>query len=326
MKSFFSLLLFCFIMGHATPPVEPTLSINNAILAKVNDKSISVLDVVKKMDMLFYSNYPDLAESEAAKYKFYQVGWKRVLDEMINSELMIADSEDKELKLSDGEVREEMESRFGPNVLMTLNEMNLSYDEAFTIVKNEMIVQRMSWYYAHSKALQNVTPQMIRNSYANYCQENPPKEEWVYQIITLDPSSEEEEQKFFQLCQNKEFTLDDLQKDSDSITTSSPYSVSPKDLSESYYQFLEPLAEGEYSEPVTHIRRTDKKKVWRVFYVEKKEQEETPNFHNLYQKLSNQLLEEKASLYLEEYVQKLRKQYHFSEEKIVDHFEPFSIQ
>ena len=67
--------------------------------------------------------------------------------EMIDGELILADAADKEIKLTDGEVREEIERRFGPSVSVTLDKIGLTQEEAWRLVKNEMIVQRMNWWF-----------------------------------------------------------------------------------------------------------------------------------------------------------------------------------
>ena len=82
------------------------LVVNNRILAKVNDKTISVLDVMKKMDVFLTRYYPHLSDSTTARYQYFSSQWKDVLSQMIDNELMLADAEKLELKVTDAEVRE----------------------------------------------------------------------------------------------------------------------------------------------------------------------------------------------------------------------------
>ena len=42
------------------------LVVNNQILAKVNGKPISVIDIMKKMDLLFYRRFPQYTSSKAS--------------------------------------------------------------------------------------------------------------------------------------------------------------------------------------------------------------------------------------------------------------------
>ncbi len=119
MKFLFS-LLFCTCLLANNPDGE--IIVNNRILAKVQGKSISVLDVMKKMDLFISDHYPEILNAPAGKFQFYQAQWKPVLDQLIDTQLMMADAENREHKItvSDGELREEVMLRFGPNVMGTL--------------------------------------------------------------------------------------------------------------------------------------------------------------------------------------------------------------
>src|ERR1700730_13068687 len=76
------------------PEDNARIVVNNRILAKVNGKEISVFDVMKKMDMLFYRQFPEYTSSMQARFQFYQVSWKRVLQDLIDKELIMADAEE----------------------------------------------------------------------------------------------------------------------------------------------------------------------------------------------------------------------------------------
>ena len=88
---------------------EPQIIINNTPLAKINGKIISLIDVVKKMDLFLYEYDPNLKLSAAEKVQFYMGRWSETLEEMICNELVLLDAQQKETKVSDGEVREELE-------------------------------------------------------------------------------------------------------------------------------------------------------------------------------------------------------------------------
>lgn len=168
----FLLCVLTAIAAETTTPIEMgdggAILVHNAILAKINDEPISVLDVKKRLDMVFYRSYPHLVGSTQARLQFYQTQWRAALIEMIDQQLMLADAEEKKVPLSDGEIREEMESRFGPNIMLTLDKMGLGYEETWKMVKNDLIVQRMSWWFIHAKAMSQVTPQDIRASFHLY--------------------------------------------------------------------------------------------------------------------------------------------------------------
>ncbi|HPE85389.1 MAG TPA: SurA N-terminal domain-containing protein, partial [Chlamydiales bacterium] len=99
---------------------EPSMAIHNRPLIKVNGRTISVIDVMKKMNAFIYQNYPHAINNKAMLYQFYSGNWRSTLDEMINSELMLLEAEAKEIKVSDADVREKVEERYGPNVMEKL--------------------------------------------------------------------------------------------------------------------------------------------------------------------------------------------------------------
>ena len=72
-----------------------------------------------------------------------------MLMEMIDHQLILADATDKEIKISSGEVREEMEFRFGPNIMLTLDNIGLTYDDTWKMSWNslELVMrnQSLSW-------------------------------------------------------------------------------------------------------------------------------------------------------------------------------------
>src|SRR3989344_4181227 len=94
----------------AEPPIAPfsaegKIAIHNTILAKAQGTTISVLDVKKKLDLLFHKNYPHLAQSNQARCQFYEASWRHVLMEMVDHQLILADAAARDVKVTDGEVR-----------------------------------------------------------------------------------------------------------------------------------------------------------------------------------------------------------------------------
>lgn len=93
------------------------LLIHNRILATINGKTFSVMDVVKKMDVYLAQNFPEYLESTVQRFQFYSNNWRRILSQMIDNELILADAEKLKIKIPDAEVREKIYERFGPNVM-----------------------------------------------------------------------------------------------------------------------------------------------------------------------------------------------------------------
>jgi hypothetical protein len=338
-----SLSLACLGFG-TTPedalPQDSRILIQNTVLAKINDKTISVLDVVKQMEMVFYKNYPDLRHSSPARFQFYNAHWKSFLTELINTELISLDAANKELKLTDGEVREEMESRFGPNIILTLENIGLTYDEAWKIIKQDMIVKRMTWYYVHSKALQETSPQAIREAYKLHCEKNPPLDEWQYYVISVREDDVAKGEKiakdlFTHLQEEKGFnskTLMDFIKASyqdSNIQVSDLYKATSKDLSDTHRAVLCNLKPASFSEPVSQTSRYDQKTVYRIFYLQDQDKKLPASFDSLADELKEGIFQEAYMKASNSYIDRLRKYYgveeSFFKKNVPENFQPFSL-
>jgi hypothetical protein len=338
MYLFLTLIALSSLFAQTQPaplPDNKKIGVQNGILAKVNDTAFSVIDVKKKLDLLFYQNYSHLSHSNEARFQFYESGWRPALMQMIDNELILADAATREVKLSDGEVREEMENRFGPNVLATLEQIHISYDEAWKMVKNDLIVQRMNWWFIQSKAIQNVTPQDIRQSYQTYLEKNPSYEEFKYQVISIrseNPTPMAEKIYAFLATKQEspESLMEEIKKLDPSVQISSEYTVKDKELSESYKTTLSSLSPKSYAPPTFQVSRADKQTVARIFYLNEKKEYLAPSFSELSHKLKNDLIQQSISKESVVYLEKLRKQYGFDIEHLKESFpadmHPFSIQ
>jgi hypothetical protein len=302
------------------PRAEPKISVQNKILAKVNGNVISVVDVMKKMDLLMHQNYPQYAESAPARYQFYMSSWRSIFMEMVDTELILSDAQDKEIKLTDGDVREEMERRFGPNILQTLESMHLTYDDTWKMVRKDLIMQRMLWYFVHSKALSEVSPEAIRNAYRSYLEAHPPYQELTYRVLSIrgaDPHA------VLQLCMER--GLDALSEIYPTeVQVSNEYTVKQTDLSISYRDALNSLTPGSFSPPIIN------KAAARIFYLVDRQDHPAPTFEVLAPKLKNELQQKAVAKESMLYLNKLRKHYGFDpshlEASLSDDFQPFTIQ
>lgn len=332
------LLLFITSVLAANPfsdySQEPKIAVQNAILAQVNGKTISMIDVKKKMDMVFHQSYPHLADSNQARFQFYQASWRHVLMDMIDNELIISDATDKEIKLTDGEVREVLEERFGPNVMQTLDKIGLTYEETWKMLKNELMVQRMTWWFVHSKAISNVTPQDIRQAYRLYLEQNPAYSEWKYRVISIrvnepdDALAEKIREVLSESAKEPdEAMLKTFEVPSVSIALSNEFTAKTQDLSDIHKASLESLTPGTYSKPSFQTSRSDKKTVYRIFYLAGKNDHPSPSFEDLSQNLKNELIQKAVVQESEGYLGKLRKYYGFdTDQTIPEDLHPFSLE
>lgn len=328
-----------FAMGQET---QSRIFVNNRILATVNGKSISVIDVMKKMDLLFYKQFPQYTSSVMARFQFYQINWKHVMQELIDKELILADAEERKLPLTGGDVRQEMESLFGPNIIVNLDKVGLTFEEAWKMVEEDIKLRRMVYACANSKAIRRVTPRAVREAYEEYSKDNIRPEEWHYSVISIrDPDpiigAETANSAHNLLIENVKW--EELQEkitetapiaDSTKITVSELFRHGEKDLSPAYKEVLAALESNSYSKPIPQQSRTDKSTVFRIFYLKEKTPEGAVPFKEVEDELRDTLLGEAVNEETNAYLNKLRHHYHLHETHlkslIPDNFEPFVLK
>jgi hypothetical protein len=339
MKLFSTLLgiLFCVTVFAGEPA---GLVVNNRILVQVNGKKISVLDVMKKMNVALNQYYPEYANHAGARYEFFSTQWKEVLSQMIDHELILADAEKLEVTIKDADIREKLQERFGPNVVASLENLGISYDEAREMIRTELVVQRMTWFRINSKAILRINPVDIKGAYKDFCVNNAPQDEWKYQSLAIrseDPKEAEElsEKAYELLAQGKaglDAVVDELRQLKEfspdtSITVSQELCVPEKDLSESHRTVLASLNEGSFSKPIEQISR-DSKAIKRIFQLKEHSKKIIPSFHTLADKLEDQLIQKAIAEETSSYVFKLRKRFGFDESQLMEipsNFQPFVL-
>jgi hypothetical protein len=255
---------------------------------------------------------------------------------MVNKELILEDAKSKELKILDNEVREEIEKKFGPNIVSNLEKNNLSFDEAFKKVKDEMIAQRMMWYYVQSKALLSITPQVIRGAYRLYLEQNPKEDIFSYQIITIKSSENLDIKAFsdeiysYAAESNKDLSLieDDIlkkQTDTIKIQISKLYTVKDRELITSRKSILSSLDKNTYSKPT--LQTNSKEKSYKILYLKNLEHKLPPTFEEMAPKLKDELTAKAVFEESERYFKKLRKQYGVDEHFLLvsKDFQPFTL-
>jgi len=324
----------------ATEQGMKDIAILNRPLIKVNGKTISQIDVIKKMNAFLYKNYPEVIGHKIPMYQYYSSSWRRTLDDIINDELMLLEAEAKEITVTVGDVREEVEARFGPNIMASLEKIGMSLDEARKFVETEMLVQRVMWMNVHQKAVQKATPKKIKESYFDYVKANPPKDTWVYQVLSIKGDSRGLAQKMIETAASAEGDLEARAKvvkeafaeepDMPNLNISDEFSIELSKLSDQHKQALEDLKPNQFSAPIEQVSRRDNSTVWRLFYLKDKLHQEPPPFEIVSEQLKNQILQQFAVEYAKEYFTALREKYHLSDaelkEMIPADYEPFALR
>lgn len=311
---------------------SPKIAINNRILAQVNGKSISVIDLMKKMDILFYREFPEYTSSAEARFQFYQANWKHMLQELIDKELILADAEENKLPVSSGDVRQEMETLFGPNIITNLDKIGMTFDEATKIILGDITIQRMLYIRVHGKAIRAVTPIEIRSFYQQYAQDNIQPKAWVYQVVSIRNKNTSEgaatANKAHTMLTQQQLPLtllkEQLMSDKSQISISEEFRHKESEMSEVYRKTIATLSPLSYSSPLPQQSRATKETLFRIFYLKEILPGGAPPFASVENQLKNQLTEK---IILEEskaYMTRLKD--HFGvHEMIPENFTPFSL-
>lgn len=322
------------LLGGSSQPEH--VIVNNRVLAKVNGRAISVIDLMKKMDLLFYKEYPQYTSIPEARYQFYQANWKSMLKELINKELILADAEENKLQVNSGEVRQEMEHLFGPNIIGNLDKIGMTFDEAWKIIQGDIQLHRMLYIRVNSKASREVTPKVVYSNYEEFAKENVVLDKWIYRVISIrdkDPTvAAATANVAYQLLTIDGIPLADLSEKLKKHSTTSKSSINiselfvhtGKEVSPAYKDILEKMPPKTYSTPIAQ-KSKDKSLVFRFFYLDEMNPGGAPPFKDVEIKIKEKLLAKEMNEKGEAYVKKLYQ--HFDvQEMIPEGFEPFSLK
>ena len=323
----------------------PIIIINNRILARINGKTISTYDIAKKMDILFHSQFPEYSHFVDARYQFYQMNWRPILEELINKELILADAQEHKVEITGGDIRQEIESVFGPNVHDNLDKTGLSLDEATKMVQGDLVLRRMLNMRINSKALRVVTPFKVRQAYDTYISnpQNASLTKWNYRVVTIKDrnlqKTKETADKAYRLLIENNIPLDTLVatlKDKKmlgrkgKVTVSNDIINNEQELSDNYKEILMQMDVGMISQPSLHTSRANQGSVYRIFYLKEKIPGGVPSFKEMDPKLKDKLLNDYADQETGIYLQKLRQRHHVRDQDLEQMFssdyQPFTMK
>jgi len=316
--------------------------VNNRILAKVNGKAISVIDVMKKMDMLFYRQFPEYTSSIPARFQFYQVNWKHVISDLIDKELILADAVENKLPLTNGDIRQEMETLFGPNIIMNLDKIGMTYDEAWSIVKGDISLRRMLYYKVNSKAMRELTPQALRLSYNEFAKDNITPESFKYSVISVRDQNSERGKEIAETIQ-KELadqitSLEQLQEKlkeqsfgkETTVSISEEFHHNEKEMSNAYKEIVIKLDSNTFSPAIAQKSRADQSMVYRIFYLSNKNLGGVVPFVQVESKIKDKLLNTAIEKETTAYLKKLREHFDVQESHLTElsdeDYQPFTMK
>lgn len=339
----FGLFVTCSLFADTSEGSRRRITVNNRVLASVNGKVISVIDVKKKMDMILYQNYPQYMDVPEAKYEFYTSHWREVLNDIIDRELMIADAEEKGFPISSGDVREELEEVFGPDVMLNLDNAGLTLDEAWGLVKADIIIRRMLYYQVRMRVAPQITPNEIRKAYEERVKTLGEQKECVWRCLTLKSSDTASmtayAEKVQALLTDQQVSLDTLQEELEKramtapeiqLLISQPFRQKQSELSSALQELLLTMQEGTYSSPQLQSSRSDPKPVVRIYYVQEIKAEKVPSLQEMEPELREEITQELTTKKTVIYLDDLRRHFHLSKEQIEKelpvNFQPFVLK
>lgn len=337
MIKFLKFLFIPLLLTAAKPDIDPFLLqkddhlkiiVNNRVLADVNGKAITLMDAVKRMDILFLKQFPEYTQSVNARYQFYQANWERILEELIEKELVLADSTEVKMEVSGADVRQEMENLFGPNIIVNLDKIGLSLDEATKIVASDIAIRRMMFLRVTSKALGKVTPQATRALYEKFVKENTKDPIYTYRVLTVrDAKGKEIAETILGLIKEKG-SLQEAAMGIPQANISEIYNHTSKEIAPKNMEVLSKMQPGQISEIQAQQSRADNSTVYRILSLEKYTPGGAPTYSEVESRLKETLLDEYMISVHEEYVKRLKKHYAIKEGdiKIPDAFTPFTIK
>jgi len=315
------------------PPDDAQIIIHNRILARVNGKSISVMDVAKKMDLLFLRTFPQYASSNIARYQYYEASWKQMLNDAIDKELILADADENKFKVTSGDIRQEMEMLFGPHVIANLHQINMNIDEAQRIVEGDIILRRMTFARVNGKAIRSVTPQSIRQAYDAFVKENPVEETWTYRVVSIRHPDEkvgaQTAEKAYTLLNEQKTPPNELSKqlkgEKLSVNVSDNWTHKSKEISAPIMDALAQLEAGGISSPLVQKSRADRSIVYRIILLNSKTEAGAIPFSQVENQIRDELISKAIADEGKKYLERLHK--HFDIQiSYTDDFEPFTLR
>jgi hypothetical protein len=301
------------------------------------------MDLKKRLDSIFYQQYPEYSHVPEARFQFYQANWRPLLEEMVNNALILSEALSKEEKakheiVDEGEIKKEIEEKFGPNVVENLNKAGLTYQEVFEEIREKKIMNIMLWTTVYSKVFQQVTPQKIQQEYNQYLTQHPEQDKLKYQVLTIKGKDKEHTQHIASaahavLVNEGLESLDTLKsivekklEDSEfSLQVSQVYENEEKQVSKPFLSQLVKLTPNVLSAPIEQSAR-DQSIIYRIFILLEKTKIKPESFEKIEKQLVNQLHNELIPQKQLEYFKKLRKEHGIGERTADPTFVPFVLE
>jgi len=334
--SFLAIGMTCYAIQMTPASSGQKVVVNNRVITKVNGNPISVIDLMKKMDLMFYQAHSEHLDSSQLRYQFYMANWQDVLKSMIDRELVYLDAEAQNMPISPGDVRVEIEDIFGPNVLENLEQAGLTYEEVSKLIRADILIRRMLTYSVNLKAMKSVTPEDIVLEYERD-KANMYQQLFHFRIMSVKSSDSAKAQvvadRICELVNHQLLPVDTVEAhlrnegaldETIAITVSPVFIQKKSEFSPHIYELLHPLQDRQCS------LGTMQKGTVRMYYLERKEQQEAPLLSSSEEAIREKLVHKAMIEESDRYFSHLRKHYDLNPDDIVkslpDSFKPFELK
>lgn len=335
--------LLCLTQASADAPPEKKVLVHNRVLAHVNGNAISVIDLVKRMDMVLFQKYPQYLDIPEARFQFYTTQWRQTLLDCLDRELVLADAEEKKFEVSTGDVREELEEIFGPNMMYNLDSAGLTADEAFKMLKQEITLRRMLFMQVRSRVFATVTPSQIRARYAEYVNELSNQTRCTWSAVTIKSRDIQEARDFaeqlFTLVQEQqihpsqidyELKNRGLAKETITVTVTDPFEQKSSELSKPLQELFQSMQKGNYCRPQLQKSRSGQGDLFRLYFIHELSETVAPPIQEVEAMLRDEVTEKLTQMKIEEYYADLRRHFHVAKDEIENalppNFQPFELK
>lgn len=331
------LLLAMNVTLCADQSAKAAIIVDNRVLTTVRDQIITVQDVVKKLDMLFYKNYPQYRSSPEARLEFYKMQWRQMVDDLVNRQLALSWAEERQFQVSHGDVREELEEMFGPDVMVNLYESGLSLHEVQEMIRADILLRRIIYAYVRLPILASITPRDVRTLYANKLKEASSQKVFCWKSITVKEKDTKEcsrqvAEDVLNLFRKERLSLEGVREKIPAqfeVTLSQEYRSSREEIAPHIFELLSPLQEGSFSDLVPFSSKQDEHRGWRFYTVLSIENKKLPPLAEIEEELRGEIAYPEIEKQTKAFFDELRRQYHvkqlFTSQELAS-LEPFSMR
>lgn len=211
-------------------------------------------------------------------------------------------------------------------------------------MQDEIIIRRMISGRVHSKALRQITPIKVRQSYDDYIKDpkNARQTQWTYRIVTikernLEKTEQTAKDAYQMIMQGIPLDqLSDKLKESKllgrkgTVTVSAAIKQNDQELSKEYRNILDHLELGMFSQPFAHKSRVNNSTVFRILLLQEKVPGGVPLYNEMAPILKDKLIDQAVDQETDLYLLKLRQHYHINKNDVDDYlpadYQPFILK